>query len=71
MPGTDGPTTLDLLRANGLPSRVPVVFLTAKTQACEHERLLRLGAAGVIGKPFDPLALPHELDLLIVGAKAT
>jgi DNA-binding response OmpR family regulator len=40
---------------------VPVIFLTAKPEA---ERLLALGAAGVIAKPFDPLALPREVAAL-------
>jgi len=62
MPGMDGPTTLALLRANGLPADVPIVFLTARAQAAERESLLSLGAAGVITKPFDPLRLPSELE---------
>ena len=35
-----------------------MIFLTAKHDA---ERLLALGAAGVIAKPFDPLALSSEV----------
>jgi two-component system, OmpR family, response regulator len=65
MPGMDGPATLDRLRADGLPAQVPVVFLTAKVQADERERLLALGGAGVIAKPFDPLTLPGELEQLL------
>jgi DNA-binding response OmpR family regulator len=41
---------------------VPVVFLTAKAQRAERRRLLDMGAAAVIAKPFDPLALPGELE---------
>jgi CheY-like chemotaxis protein len=65
MPGMDGPSTLAALRAAGLPPAVPVVFLTAKAQSADRQRLLALGAAGVIGKPFDPLTLPSELDALL------
>jgi two-component system, OmpR family, response regulator len=61
MPGMDGPTTLQQLRAHGLPTAVPVIFLTAKAQSSERQRLMSLGAAGVIAKPFDPLKLPDEL----------
>lgn len=68
MPGMDGPTTLAHLRAGGLPAEVPVIFLTAKTQASERRRLLSLGAAGVIAKPFDPLTLPSELEQLLTLA---
>jgi CheY-like chemotaxis protein len=70
MPGLDGPTTLARLRAGGLPAEVPVVFLTAKTQASERRRLLSLGAVGVLAKPFDPLTLPGELEQLLTLASS-
>ena len=62
MPGLDGPATLARLREGHLQPAVPIVFLTAKSQHAECERLLALGAAGTIAKPFDPLALPAELE---------
>lgn len=61
MPGIDGPTTLGRLRGLLSPN-VPVIFLTAKLQASDRARLLGLGAVGVIAKPFDPMALPAEID---------
>jgi two-component system, OmpR family, response regulator len=64
MPGMDGPTTLQQLQAHGLPPAVPVIFLTAKAQSAERQRLMFLGAAGVIAKPFDPLKLPDEITRL-------
>jgi len=68
MPGLDGPTTMRRLRDGPLAAGVPVVFLTAKLQPADRERLRQIGAAGVIGKPFDPMALPAELDE-ILGAE--
>jgi CheY-like chemotaxis protein len=65
MPGMDGPTTLQQLRARGLPIEVKIVFLTAKAQTAELQRLRALGVAGVIAKPFDPLALPDQLAQLL------
>lgn len=65
MPGMDGPCTLRELRARGLPETVPIVFLTAKAQTAERQRLISLGAAGVIAKPFDPLKLPDQLTELL------
>jgi two-component system, OmpR family, response regulator len=62
MPGLDGPATLARLRRQGLPSEVPVVFLTAKSQRAERERLTALGAAATIAKPFDPVTLADELQ---------
>lgn len=64
MPGIDGPTTLGRLR--GLLSQtVPVIFLTAKLRPADRTRLLGLGAVGVIAKPFDPMALPAEIDGIV------
>jgi CheY-like chemotaxis protein len=65
MPGLDGPTTLARLRAGPLPADVPAVFLTAKVQPADRERLYALGGAGVIAKPFDPMAMPAELDRIL------
>jgi CheY-like chemotaxis protein len=57
MPDVDGPAVYAQLRPL-LGEAVPIIFLTAKD---EHERLLALGAAGVIAKPFDPISLPREV----------
>jgi len=61
MPGMDGPTTLGTLRERPETARIPVIFMTAKVQKHEVERYLRLGAAGVIAKPFDPMRLPDDV----------
>ena len=55
MPGMDGPETLAALRRR--PSDVPVIFMTARVQTHEVLRYRELGAAEVIAKPFDPMAL--------------
>jgi CheY-like chemotaxis protein len=57
MPGIDGPSTLAALRAQAETADIPIVFITARTQAQEVEALKALGARGVIAKPFDPMAL--------------
>ncbi len=57
MPGMDGPTTLSKLRENPGTAGIPVVFVTARTQPEEVERLIAAGALGVIPKPFDPMTL--------------
>ena len=68
MPDVDGPATLERLRP--LIGDAPVIFLTAKTQRSDLERLTSLGAAGVIAKPFDPMALPGEVAGLVGGGPA-
>ncbi len=62
MPGTDGPATLRLLRADDRSAGLPVVFLTAKIMREERARLEAMGAAGVIAKPFDPMQLPSLIS---------
>lgn len=57
MPGMDGPTTLGKLRGQAETAQTPIIFITARTQAQEVNALKELGAAGVIAKPFDPMAL--------------
>ncbi len=65
MPGMDGPSTLARMRADGLARDVPVIFLTAKAQSADRRRLEALGAAGVLAKPFDPMALPRALEQML------
>lgn len=67
MPGLDGPATLAALRSNPATAAIPVIFLTAKAMASEIQRLTSLGAAGVLTKPFDPMALPEQLRTLLPG----
>jgi CheY-like chemotaxis protein len=57
MPLMDGPATLANLRKNPRTAHIPVVFLTARTQAEEIEQYISLGAQGVLSKPFDPMTL--------------
>jgi len=61
MPQMDGPTTLVGLRANERTAHIPVVFITARTQTADVERLTELGALGVIPKPFDPMTLAEQV----------
>lgn len=57
MPGMDGPTTLQRLRALPGFASLPAIFMTAKVQPQEVARYEGLGSLGVISKPFDPMAL--------------
>jgi CheY-like chemotaxis protein len=65
MPGMDGPTTLAVLHDDTRTRTIPVLFMTARTQAYEFERLVALGAAGVIAKPFDPMTLASVVSSYI------
>jgi CheY-like chemotaxis protein len=59
MPDLDGPGTLQALRAQPSTCRTPAVFLTADAE--DPGRFMKLGAAGVIAKPFQPSALAGQL----------
>ena len=61
MPEMDGPSVLKALRERPNVAAIPVVFITARTQSQDRQRLLQLGAVAVIGKPFDPMSLAKEL----------
>ncbi len=61
MPGLDGPATLAEIRRIEAAGQVPIVFFTAKLQRDEVDRLMSLGAAGVLGKPFDPITIAGDI----------
>ena len=65
MPIKDGPTALqELIKIHG-NNLAPVVFITAKASSKEVDKLIELGAVGVITKPFDPMSLAKEVTALI------
>ena len=61
MPELDGFETCARLKANPETHDIPVVFLTAKTDASARAKCMELGALGCIPKPFDPLALGGQV----------
>ena len=67
MPDMDGPSALAQLLEDPRTRDIPVLFLTAKTQASERSQLAQLGAAGVLTKPFDPMTLPGEVASVLRG----
>ena len=64
MPGMDGPTTLQHLRALPQTAAVPVAFMTAKVMPHEIEYYKTLGALEVIRKPFDPMTISETLTII-------
>ena len=57
MPVMDGPSTLVRLRENPTTAGISVIFMTARAQTRDLDRLRSLGAVGAIAKPFDPMTL--------------
>lgn len=65
MPVMDGLATLAALRSQPATAETPVIFLTAKAERHEVDRMTPLGAAGVLLKPFDPHTLPDDVRALV------
>jgi two-component system, OmpR family, alkaline phosphatase synthesis response regulator PhoP len=65
MPGIDGVETYRRMQESEATRAIPVIFMTAKVQAGERQRLADLGARGIIAKPFDPMTLSDEVLALL------
>lgn len=61
MPEMDGPTTLREIRKINQFEKTPIIFMTARAQGSEIEEYIKMGAVGVIVKPFDPIKLGNEI----------
>lgn len=60
----DGPTILREIKNDPRVSRIPVIFLTAKTDPALLAEYKGMGAAGIIAKPFDLMNLPEQVRSL-------
>jgi two-component system, OmpR family, response regulator len=61
MPHLDGYETCRRLKESLATRAIPVVFLTARVQKADRERGMKLGAAGYLTKPFDPMTLHDQI----------
>jgi two-component system, OmpR family, alkaline phosphatase synthesis response regulator PhoP len=65
MPDIDGIAVLRSLKANPATQGIPIIFLTAKTQAADRQRFQELGVTGVINKPFKAMKLPSQIAQIL------
>ena len=65
MPDMDGISTLSNLKADAKTRSIPVIFLTAKTQASEKDQLQNLGVVDVITKPFNSMTLASQIAKIL------
>ena len=65
MPELDGLETCRQLKADPATAKIPVIFLTAKSQEAEIQRGLSLGASGYVTKPFDALTLGQQVKEIV------
>lgn len=63
MPDMDGVTALANLKADGRTAAIPVILLTATVKVAQGAQARQ--AAGVILKPFDPLALAQQVGEML------
>lgn len=61
MPDMDGLTLFGQLQNDATTQAIPVILLTAKVQSTDIANFAKLGVAGVIAKPFDPLTLAEQV----------
>jgi two-component system cell cycle response regulator DivK len=61
LPGMDGITALEHLRADPATAGITVVAVTASVMPADTERFAQAGFAGVILKPIEVKAFPHQV----------
>jgi CheY-like chemotaxis protein len=65
MPDTDGFQLYEQLHQDESLHHIPVILLTAKVLESEGDRLAKMGVAGVITKPFNPIFLCGDVAALL------
>jgi CheY-like chemotaxis protein len=61
LPGLDGWSVAEELASNEETREIPIVFLSARSEAGDVRRGHALGGLGYITKPFDAAALPETV----------
>ena len=67
MPDRDGAAVVEELRTDETLAKIPIVFLTGRSDIAE-ESLDEIGVAGLIEKPFDTSALPDRLHAYVAAS---
>jgi CheY-like chemotaxis protein len=65
MPDLDGLTLFQELQKNSATQAIPVILFTAKVQSTDLDQFAKLGVAGVIAKPFEPLTLAEQIASIL------
>ncbi len=67
MPGLDGYETCELLKADPELAAIPVLLVSATTDLRVVDQAERVGAAGVLPKPFPAEQLQHAVAMAIAS----
>ncbi|MDR0220525.1 MAG: diguanylate cyclase [Lachnospiraceae bacterium] len=70
LPDIDGYEFLERLQKNEKTANIPVVFLTAQTDAASEARGLKLGAMDFVKKPFVPEILANRVERVLKAEEA-
>jgi two-component system sensor histidine kinase/response regulator len=69
LPGLDGFSVLEVVRARGLAPRMPVVILSCEDGEKALVRGWDLGAVEYLTKPIDPYVLAAKIAAVIAAAE--
>ena len=67
LPDMDGTEVLAALRSEPRLAAIPVAFFSGRCDPADRDHYTRLGACGVIGKPFNPMSLPGHIEAIWSG----
>lgn len=65
MPDMDGIATLAKLKENPSAQSTSIIMTATKFDQREYDICVQAGAVGVLGKPFNPMTLPGEIQNLV------
>ena len=67
MPFMDGFEALEEIKQHSKSAHIPVVVITGEQEPEVHQRVMKLGAAAIVTKPFEPLYLAEILQQVLAG----
>ncbi|PMB46648.1 two-component system response regulator [Fischerella thermalis CCMEE 5330] len=65
MPDMDGFQVYARLCSDVATQSIPVILLTAKVLPSDRQRFAKMGVAGVITKPFDPMTVWNQVNTIL------
>jgi two-component system phosphate regulon response regulator PhoB len=69
MPRMDGFAVCQRMKEERSMARTPVLLLTALVQESDRQRARRVGAEGIVQKPFSPAVLRATVEGILNGGK--
>ncbi|MBZ5600834.1 MAG: response regulator [Acidobacteriia bacterium] len=69
MPGMSGVDVVRALKADPATRAIPVILLTARSQAEDRQAGISAGASAFLSKPFSPLELVRQVESLLASSQ--